>query len=150
MKFSAGHFSILSATEREPLHGHGYRVSASITAVVGDDGRIGDHDLFQRLILEICRSFNEYFLLPGRSPHLTLREEGDQIAAIFAGEAIPFLRSDVLVLPVTNVSTEELARVVNERLLAAIEREAPGLALEAITIRVSNRRGRSGSHTWTR
>ena len=34
MKFSAGHFTILSATERERLHGHNFTVYVAITGVV--------------------------------------------------------------------------------------------------------------------
>ncbi|MDC0574224.1 6-carboxytetrahydropterin synthase, partial [Luminiphilus sp.] len=34
-KFSAAHFTIFSATDRERLHGHNYGVSARIVAVMG-------------------------------------------------------------------------------------------------------------------
>jgi 6-pyruvoyltetrahydropterin/6-carboxytetrahydropterin synthase len=37
-KFSAAHFTIFSATERERLHGHNYSVSAKIVAPLGDNG----------------------------------------------------------------------------------------------------------------
>ena len=37
-KFSAAHYTIFSATERERLHGHNYSVSARIVAPMGDNG----------------------------------------------------------------------------------------------------------------
>ena len=37
-KFSAAHFTIFTATERERLHGHNYSVSARIVAPMGDNG----------------------------------------------------------------------------------------------------------------
>ncbi len=38
LKFSAAHFTIFSATERERLNGHNFRVSAKITEPVGPNG----------------------------------------------------------------------------------------------------------------
>ena len=35
-KFSAAHYTIFSATERERLHGHNYSVSARIVAPMGE------------------------------------------------------------------------------------------------------------------
>ena len=36
MKFSAGHFTLFGPGKRERLHGHDYRVSATLRARVGE------------------------------------------------------------------------------------------------------------------
>ena len=38
IKFSAAHFTVFSATERERLHGHNFHVGLSVTAPVGSNG----------------------------------------------------------------------------------------------------------------
>lgn len=149
MKFSAGHFTILSASERERLHGHNFTVYAAITGIVDEGGLLADYAIFKDLVLEICRSYNEYFLLPGRSPYLTIREEGEHLYALFNGETIPFLARDVLVLPIANVSVEELARLITGRIVAEIRPEHAGTILEIVT-KVSSGPGQSGSFTWRR
>ena len=40
MKFSAAHYTIFSATERETLHGHNFNVHAAITAQIHDLGML--------------------------------------------------------------------------------------------------------------
>lgn len=106
MKFSAGHFTIFSASERERLHGHNFTVYAAITGPVDDNGMLTDYVPVKRALFELCAEYNEYFLLPGESPHLRLREEGVMVIAEFNGEDIPFRRGDVRVLPIRNVTVE--------------------------------------------
>ncbi len=148
MKFSAGHFTIFSATERERLHGHNFTVYVAITGIVDEGGLMGEYGAYKRFLFEACRSLNEYFLLPGDSPHLTIREEGERLYARFNGEEIPFLKRDVQVLPVRNVTIEELARMLGERLVGD-ERLVSG-AVEALVVKVASGPGQSGSYHWSR
>lgn len=147
MKFSAGHFTIFSADRRERLHGHNFTVEVQLTGELDANGMMGDYGHYKRVVLALCQSLDEYFLLPGRSPHLRLHADGEQLVAEFAGERIPFLRKDVLVLPIRNVTVEELARYLCARLLdeGAITATAP---IHAVTVKVSSGPGQSGSATW--
>jgi 6-pyruvoyltetrahydropterin/6-carboxytetrahydropterin synthase len=61
---------------------------------------------------------NEYFILPTRSPHLRIHEQGERLEVEFGDERIPFLRSDVLLLPIENATLEEFARYLLDRLCA--------------------------------
>src|SRR5262249_57011942 len=118
MKFSAGHFTIFSATKRERLHGHNFRVYASVTSAVDDDGLAFDYGIFKKELYRLCSEWNEYFLLPEKSPHLSFEHDGDYLYAHFGAERIPFLKRDVLLLPISNVTLEELAQLILRRLLA--------------------------------
>jgi 6-pyruvoyltetrahydropterin/6-carboxytetrahydropterin synthase len=149
MKFSAGHFTIFSADRRERLHGHNFTVQARITGEIDDNGMMGDYRDLKRVLFDLCAGLNEYFLLPGRSPHLTLREEGALIYADFGGERIPFLRGDVLVLPIRNVTVEELARYLVDRLIDDGELLHVG-AIHALTVKVSSGPGQVGVARWRR
>ncbi|MDC0720309.1 6-pyruvoyl trahydropterin synthase family protein [Nannocystis bainbridge] len=149
MKFSAGHFTIFSKDRRERLHGHNFAVQVSITGELDDNGMMGDYGEFKRIAFDLCRSLDEWTLLPGRSPYLTLREDGPYVFAEFAGETIPFLRSDVQVLPLRNITVEELARHLCHRLVdeGKILAVAP---IHRLEVKVSSGPGQLGAAGWRR
>lgn len=109
MKFSAAHFTIFNATERERLHGHNYHVHTYVTAVVNEEGITYDYSETRRRVLELCRSLNEYTLLPAHSPHLKITEEGDYYTVRYQSEKMLLLKSDTRLLPVQNTTSECLA-----------------------------------------
>jgi 6-pyruvoyltetrahydropterin/6-carboxytetrahydropterin synthase len=141
LNFSAGHFTMFSATERENLHGHNWRVACEITTPVGAGGLCFDYAILKRLLEGICEELDEKMLLPGASPWLRVEQREDLIIAHYAAEQIPFLPRDVLVLALRNVTVEELAGWILERV-----RTHPKLADEDVhrlEIKVS-----SGTNQW--
>ena len=142
MKFSAGHFTIFSASERERLHGHNFRVEADIEAHMLGNGMCFDYGIYKDRIVALCRELNEWTILPTRSPYLRIEEDGDQVFAHFAGRRIPFLREDVLLLPIENATLEEFAGWFLGRL--AEDREAlRAHRIDAIEVRVFSGPGQS-------
>lgn len=119
MKFSAAHFTLFGPGSRERLHGHDYFISATLRARVSDDGLCFDYALLKRELMALCSDVDEYVLLPGESPLLRVERDGTQLVAVFGEERIPFLSSDVRVLPLANITLEELARWFLGRLLQA-------------------------------
>ncbi|NBD07918.1 MULTISPECIES: 6-carboxytetrahydropterin synthase [Corallococcus] len=150
MKFSAGHFTIFSATHRENLHGHNFSVYVALTGEVSDDGLLSDYGPLKQAVIARCKAWNETFFLPGRSPHLRLERDakGDYVAH-FNGEQLRFLARDVTVLPVANVSLEELARVFGEALVG----DGGGMARDHVThllVKCASGPGQWASWEWTR
>ena len=146
LNFSAGHFTIFSATERENLHGHNFHVRCSVSAEVGADGMAFDYVLLKRVLKDLCDTLDERVLLPEHSPHLRLEREGGLVWALFGGERIPFLERDCLPLPVRNVTIEELSALLLGRL-----RERPELndwAVRAIELGVSSGAGQWAFSHW--
>lgn len=148
MKFSAGHFTIFSATERERLHGHNFTVYCALTGAVDDNGMIADYGGYKQKLMALCRSWNEYFLLPADSPHLRIERDGDRVLAHYADEIIPFLARDVLVLPVRNVTLEELARLFVERVVEDAEMITRD-RITRVVVKVSSAPGQFASSVWT-
>lgn len=147
LAFSAGHFTIFSATEREPLHGHNYYVSLSMTVAVHENGLSFDYRHYKDKLLTLCKSLDNYFLLPKHSPYLELTEEGEYWIAHFNKQRIPFLKQDVLVLPLSNITIEELSRWFLDQLLTdEISMRRHGI--EAVTLKVYNGPGQSGGSSW--
>ena len=149
MHFSAGHFTIFSATEREPLHGHNFTVGISIVTEIDDNGIAFDYGIYKRKIKKICERFDNYFLLPTQSPHLKIEEEGDYTIATFNKERMPFLKKDIILLPIRNISLEDLsAWFINE--LTQDKAELTQYKIHAMTIKVYSSPGQSASATWRR
>lgn len=147
IKFSAAHFTIFSATERERLHGHNYAVRLAVTAPVGDDGICFSYKDIKTRLRQLCEELDEYTLLPTLSPHLRIEEEGAFYVVHFNGEKIPLLKTDTLLLPVRNSTVEEFARYLRDRFVG------DGSFLQArgiceVVMRVSSGPGQSGSSLW--
>ncbi|MGE4367225.1 6-pyruvoyl trahydropterin synthase family protein [Thermomonas sp.] len=142
MKFSAGHFTIFSATERERLHGHNFTVEVDIEARMLGNGMCFDYGLYKDRVVALCRELNEWTILPTRSPYLRIEEDGEYVYAHFDGQRIPFLRADVLLLPIENATLEEFAGWFLQRLCedrAALRAHA----IDAIEVRVLSGPGQS-------
>ncbi len=146
LKFSAAHFTLFSATARENLHGHDFRVRCAVTAAVGEDGLAFDYGILKQVLRALCDELDERVLLPLHSPYLVIEQERDWVFARFADERIPFLRRDVLLVPVRNVTAEELAALLLDRLRARPEIAA--LNLQAIELGISSGRGQWASIYW--
>jgi len=147
MKFSAAHFTIFSATERERLHGHNFTVEVDLQARLLGNGMCFDYGLYKDRVIALCRELNEWTLLPTRSPYLRIEEDGEHVYAHFNGQRIPFLREDVRLLPVENVTLEELACWFLQRLTEDGERLREH-ALSAIEVRVFSGPGQSAGRQW--
>ena len=146
LKFSAAHFTIFSATERERIHGHNFAVSAEITAAVGDDGLCFDYNVMKRRLRELCDALDEYVLLPARSPHLEVERESDVVRATFNGETLSFPAADTLVLPLANITSEELSWYLLEQLLEG--EAASRYDLSELVVTVASGAGQSASTRW--
>lgn len=146
-KFSSGHFTIFSATERENLHGHNFTLHAVFDAEVQENGMIFDYYLAKRFLEAECRELNEYFLLPAQSKHLRIEEDADYVYACFASEKIPFLRRDIRILPVENISVEELSHYFLQRFLAEFMAKNQ-FPISYAEIKVFSGPGQSGATVW--
>ena len=147
MKFSAGHFTIFSATERERLHGHNFNVHVTIEAQILENGMCFDYGLYKRRIETLCREWNEYFILPTRSPYLQIEEQGEYLYAHFHQERIPFLKQDVLLLPIENATVEEFSRLFLEQLTQDPD-ELKRWGLQAVSVKVFSGPGQCAATTW--
>lgn len=143
-KFSAAHFTIFTATERERLHGHNYSVSARFVAPMGDNGFAADYNVYKSQLARLCDSLDEYMLLPEESPYLSIETEGDEYVVTYADDTMRFLRADTLVLPIRNVTVEELSRYLLDRLVA----DSADDDLREIELCVASGPGQKGCSLW--
>ncbi|MDP3560032.1 MAG: 6-carboxytetrahydropterin synthase [Legionellaceae bacterium] len=149
MKFSAGHTTIFSATEREPLHGHMYTVYLALSTWIEENGMTFDYRYYKKRILELCKYLNQTFLMPQYSPYLQYREDDAYYYFTFNEKTMPFLKEDITLLPLTNITVEELSRWFIQELIAD-QQELDKHRIETIVVKVSSAPGQSANHTWTR
>lgn len=147
MKFSVGHFTIFSATERENIHGHNYTVSLRLVAKMGEGGMCCNYDIFKHKVEDVCREWNEHFIVPANSPYLTIQDgEGKYLLLNFADEEIPFLKRDVKCLPIQNASVEEFARLVLLNLVTTTNMNEYGVT--ELDVTVCSEPGQGATASW--
>ena len=146
MHFAAAHFTVFSAAERENLHGHNFFVRATLTGPVGDDGLCFDYNVVKSTLRELCAGLDEYVLLPAESPHLDIEEDDAYMTVAFGDERLPFLHRDVKLLPLRNITVEELAHWFLDRLTS--DAEFTRLPVDAVDLEVSSGPGQWARSTW--
>jgi 6-pyruvoyltetrahydropterin/6-carboxytetrahydropterin synthase len=147
LTFSAGHFVIFSDKVRENLHGHTYTVQACFTTLVGEEGLAFDLRFYQEKIYRLCCKLNLIVLIPGLSRHLTITEENGYYGVFFNGEKLMFLKRDMKILPVTNITLEELSNWMLGQLLID-QTSMQEHRIREIKIKVSSGPGRAASSEW--
>lgn len=145
--FSIGHFTIFSSTNREDLHGHNFQLHCNATAVLNDEGLMFDYAILKQLLKTLCDEIDEQVILPLKSPHLTITEEGDYVVADFDKEKLYFLHRDVTLLPIANSTVEEFSHYFLGRILEHPNLE--GKDVLALTVKVSSNSGQFGVAEWS-
>lgn len=115
--FSAAHFTIFDATNRERLHGHNFRIAAKITGPTDDNGLCFDYVIYKDILKKLCRDLDEYMLLPEFSPHLSIEQKNDQYHVTHGGKTIFLPVEETIILPLRNITIEELSDYFLDKLL---------------------------------
>ena len=141
LHFSAAHFTIFSATERENLHGHNFRVQALFVAELQDDGLVFDYGIVKQQLQALCDELDETFLVPSESPHLEIDQSSTTTTIQFNDETMTLPNRDIKLFPVRNITVEELAHWFSD----ALERDPSFASLGIVksTLKVA-----SGSGQW--
>ncbi|MBI5447786.1 MAG: 6-carboxytetrahydropterin synthase [Gammaproteobacteria bacterium] len=147
MKFSSGHFTIFSAENRERMHGHNYTVYCGLETLIEENGLAFDYRIYKTKVYEICQKLNGAFLLAGHSPHLRFEEYDDHYWVYFHTEKLYFNKRDIVVLPIKNVTVEELSLWFIEQ-LTINKPELKQHGVQKITVKIASSPGQSGSASW--
>ncbi|GAA6138941.1 6-pyruvoyl tetrahydropterin synthase family protein [Arenicella sp. 4NH20-0111] len=142
LHFSAAHFTIFSATNRERLHGHNWRIAVQITGEVDENGLLFDYAIFKKILKDLCARYDEYTLIAEESPYLNI--ESDEQYHFITHNRItqPLLKTDTILLPVKNVTIESLAHFLLDQVVGD-ESRLIELGITEFEMRVS-----SGPNQW--
>ena len=147
MKFAAGHTTIFSATKREPLHGHLYSVYLALSTWIEENGMTFDYRYYKEKIRALCKQLNQTFLMPTCSPFLTIENDADYYYFTFNHKKIPFLKEDVVILPLANITIEELSHWFLQKIVED-KQCLDDHSIIDITVKVYNGPGQSAGASW--
>lgn len=150
-KFSSGHFTIFSKTERENLHGHNFTVSIAIKSLVEKGGMTFNYSDAKKKIQELCAELNEYFLIPEFSEFLEINKDGKYYKIKFNDEELLFLERDIKILPVENITVEELSYYFLNRFIESfVDKIHNKDLITEVKARVFSGPGQNGSARWSK
>ncbi|RBP53059.1 6-pyruvoyl trahydropterin synthase family protein [Arenicella xantha] len=149
LHFSAAHFTIFSATERERLHGHNWRLGVEITGEIDANGLCFDYAIYKKILKDLCHQYDEYTLIADHSPYLQISEDEEFYFVTHNHRTQPLLKTDTLLLPVKNITIEELANYFLKLLTDDRER-LEELKIYRFEVRVSSGPDQWGIARWDR
>ena len=147
LTFSSAHFTLFSATDREDLHGHTFRVSLEATAAIQSNGLTFDYNILKVALKRLCDELDEKVLMPTKSPYLKIESDNNYTYILFASERIPFLERDLKLLPIRNITVEELAHYMVDRLLE--QEEIRDQSLMKLVLKCASGSGQWANAEWT-
>lgn len=149
LHFSAAHFTVFSATNRERLHGHNWRIAVEILCELGDDGLCFDYAIYKEILKDLCAKYDEYTLIAQDSPHLEVTEDDDYFFIKHNDITQPLLKTDTILMPVKNITIESLAHYFLEE-MTADKQHLDDFKIHAFEMRVSSGPNQWGIARWQR
>ena len=144
-KFSSAHFTVFGPEDAEPLHGHNYRVEVELSGSKLDSlGLLVDLARVKGVIRARCDELDSLTLVPEGNRFLELSNDHGNLEVRYADRLYCLPENEVLVLPLANVTIEELARMFWEDLRARFDssQELVG-RIDGLTVKVQETDGQS-------
>ena len=145
-KFSCTHFTIFGATEGERMHGHNYHVQFDLhfEDISKTDGLAVDFNLIKPIMKQLSDELDEHILIAKDSPFTEIGEDEKQIHLTFNNKFYSLPKEDVQILPVLNISSEELARYMAKQFLLKCP---TGIGLQRVETTIEETRGQGVTYS---
>lgn len=145
LKFSAAHFLIFPDGSAERLHGHNYKVFVDVHTELDEHGLVLNFIEIKPLIRSLCDELDEHLLIPGRHPELTCEAREDGSSEILYRERRYLIPTEeIIVLPISNSSAENLAGWVADQLVERIRAQFPAVTLRRLEVGIEETPGQRG------
>jgi 6-pyruvoyltetrahydropterin/6-carboxytetrahydropterin synthase len=142
--FASAHFLIFANGQREPLHGHNYQVSVKLEGELDSAGVVLDFITFKPLVKRVCDALDHRTLIQAESPLLKVRRRAREVEVFHRKQRLLLPRSDVILLPLMNTSTELLAEHIADKIRREVRRRFPRTQIRYIEVGVEEARGQRG------
>jgi 6-pyruvoyltetrahydropterin/6-carboxytetrahydropterin synthase len=107
-QFCAAHFCVFPG-EREPLHGHNYRVYVQLGGPVDDLGYVAEFGWLKGVVRQLVATLDHRVLVATECPELTVSGDAGDVKVQWRDDSWSFPEGDVVHLPVANTTAELLA-----------------------------------------
>ena len=125
--FSAAHAGLHDG-QFEPLHGHTYTVILKLRGEPGADGLVCDFTAVKHALEELIRPLRRRTILAAQAPGIACEQCDGEVRVQGGGKRYSFPATDVVLLPVLNSSTEEIAGYLLRGLLPQLDGDRVQLA----------------------
>ena len=142
--FASAHFLIFANGQREPLHGHNYQVSVKMEGELDHAGVVLDFITFKPIVKQVCDALDHRTMIQTKSPILKVRRRAKDVEVLYRKQRILLPRSDVILLPLTNTSTELLAEHVAEKIRRQVRLNFPRTQIRYMEVGVEEALGQRG------
>jgi 6-pyruvoyltetrahydropterin/6-carboxytetrahydropterin synthase len=115
--FSAAHFITFNGNTCERLHGHNYRVRASISGPLDENHYVIDFIALRDELQLIVDQLDHRVLLPTDHSQIKVEVSQTEVLATFEDRRWVFPLDDCILLPVANTTAELIAKYIGLRLL---------------------------------
>ena len=144
LKFSAAHFLIFDEKRAERLHGHNYQVRVVFhfgSQTENENGYLIDFQKLKSHIKNQLDQWDEMVLLPGQNQEMKFVEKGPSLEVRFRDRFYVFPKNEVLRLPITNTSVEQLSRLLAENFYEAFSAQG----VKQVRVLIEETRGQGAS-----
>jgi len=149
-KFSAAHFLIFPDGSAERLHGHNYRVFVEIEARLSAHGLVLDFKAVKPVVRELCDELDEHWLVPGEHPVLSHGERPDGTVEVrYLDRYYAAPSEDVIVLPINNTSSENLATWFGRELRRRLAERFADVEIRSLRLAVEETSGQRGVYLYS-
>lgn len=129
--FCAAHFIALEGGVSEHLHGHNYHLSVTIRGELREGGYVLDFVAVRDRARELISRLDHRLLLPGEGSWFQIGRSDGSVTVEVDGRSYRFPEGDVVMLPVNNTTSENLATHLLDRLTEELELEERAGVVEA-------------------
>ena len=144
-KFSSAHFLIFDEKTAEKLHGHNYQVQVDIqvppAALQNESGYFIDFKVFKSVIQAAVDRWDEHVLLPAKHPEMKIKKSQKSLEVNFRDRFYVFPENEVILLPISNTSVEQLSRLLAEDFMS----EFKIFGVETVSVMVEETSGQGAS-----
>ena len=147
LKFSAAHFLIFPDGTAERLHGHNYKVYVDLCTDLDEYGLVLNFQEIKPLVRKLCDELDEHVLVPGQHPVLTVEPKDLHYEIRYRERYYLIPKEEVVVLPISNSSAENLAAWFGRTLRERIHEHWHDLHIQEMSVGVEETPGQRG--VWT-
>ena len=147
--FAIAHFLIFPDGSQERLHGHNYRIRAEIHCALSKYGLVIDFNVIKPILKRICDEMDQHFVILGEHPVLTYNAREDGVMEVRYREsyyAAPI--GDCIVLPLNNISVENLSGWLGKELLKRIAEQLPDVEVLELMLSTEESPGQRGVYRY--
>ncbi|HHD15403.1 MAG TPA: 6-pyruvoyl tetrahydropterin synthase family protein [Euryarchaeota archaeon] len=122
LRFSACHI-LLRHDKCSRLHGHSYCIHLRIRGDLGKDEMLLDFSRIKRFLREMAGELDHMTLIPTENSEIIIKndEEKRNVMVDMNGKVYVFPRMDVIFLPISTTTVEEMSAYLLHRLLEEFE-----------------------------